>query len=309
MPIAQGARSQLAIKTQTGLGVVAAGNYTRLPFNSQSMKYDIASFESQQIRGDREIEDYRHGARSASGSISCELRDVDHEPLIASALFNPWNSDWNRIGVAAQYLSIEDGALDISQFRKFSDMVVSRAKFRFVPNTMVMMDCDLVGTTMSIAATTQAGVLQPATNNTPYDSINGALYDNAAETGNELAIITSMEIDINNSAQPIFALGSVNAVDIERGPGRVTGTLTAYYQDATWINRHINETEFSLVMNITDPLGNALEFRMDRCKANAADVPVSNMQSRIITMPFVALRPPNSPLSAGGPSALVINKV
>lgn len=306
MTFAQGSRTQFAQKVQSGLGVPATGNFTRLPFNTASLKADIQGIESMMIRSDREVEDYRHGGRSVSGDMEYELRDSDHEAVISSLLFNTWTSDTIRIGTTPQYLSIEDQALDIVQYRLFTDMLATKGKFRFVPNEIVKLTTSWVGTTMTASNTSSAGTVQPGSSNQPYDSINGAIYDNAAETGSELAIITSLEIDIDNGANPVFVIGSTNAANIESGRGKITGTLTAFYEDLVWVNRHLNETIFSVVMNITDPQGNSLEFRMDRCKVNAADVPVQNEQSRIITMPFVSLKPSSSPL--GSASALVINR-
>jgi hypothetical protein len=56
-------------------------------------------------------------------------------------------------------------------------------------------------------------------------------------------------------------------------------------------------------MNLVDPDGNVMEFRMPRVKFSGGDVPVANEQSRIITMPFIALK------DAVIGSALKISKV
>ena len=56
------------------------------------------------------------------------------------------------------------------------------------------------------------------------------------------------------------------------------------------MNRFINETETALKVAVDDPTGaNEYSFLFPRAKFNGASVPVANPQSRIITIPFVAL--------------------
>ena len=70
----------------------------------------------------------------------------------------------------------------------------------------------------------------------------------------------------------------------------VEGTLTAYYEDATLINKFLNETETSLSITLDDPTqSNGYTFIMPRVKYNGANTPVANPQSRFIEIPFVAL--------------------
>lgn len=309
MALAQGARSQLLYKIQSAFGTVATGAFKTGRFAKSSLKMDKGTTESEMLRADREVQDYRHTTQSASGDIEFELCDVDHEDWLSSAMFRPWNTDVISIGITPQYITFEDGALDIARFQTFQDMLVSKLVIKFAPDPgIIKCTASMVGTGMALAAVSASvGTVAP-TNNSPYDSLTGAVFDNVAETGNELAIITSIDLTIDNRAQPIFAIGTKTAVGIEFGRGRVTGNMTCYYQDGTFPTRFLNETEFPLVLNFTDPTGNNLEFRMDRIKINDATAAVENEQSRILTVPFVALRPASSP-GALSPSALVINKL
>ena len=67
--------------------------------------------------------------------------------------------------------------------------------------------------------------------------------------------------------------------------------MTVYYEDAVLINKFLNETETELSITVDDPTGvNDYTFYMPRVKYNGATVPVANMQSRFIEIPFVALK-------------------
>ena len=302
---AQGARSQLLLKKQTALGSQATGNFTLQRYNTHSLNTAKQGVESQELRSDREVQDFRHGNRNGAGEIVTELVFGDHDTLIESAMFSTFDTDSIDIGVDPQYLSIEDGALDISQYRMFVDMIANSMSIVMAPNQMVQATFGMVGTDGAApTGSSNGGTAVAASSNSPFDSFNAALYDNIAETGSEIAIITGLTINVENAVNPAFAVGQQTPINLEYGRGRVSGEVTVYYEDATWIEAFINETESVLIANITDPDSNVMEFRMPRVKYNGADVPVDSEQSRIITLPFVALRD-----SAGIGTALRISKV
>jgi hypothetical protein len=69
------------------------------------------------------------------------------------------------------------------------------------------------------------------------------------------------------------------------------GTMTLYYQDAVMITKFLNETESSLSLVLDDRVaGKNYTLFMPRIKINGAAIPVANQQSRLITVPFVALK-------------------
>jgi hypothetical protein len=104
------------------------------------------------------------------------------------------------------------------------------------------------------------------------------------------AIITGIDFTINNALAPTFVVGSASTPQLEYGMATVEGTITAYFEDATLINRFLNETETALEVAVDDPTGSSdYTFLFPRVKINGADVPVDNPTSRIITLPFVAL--------------------
>jgi len=287
---AQGARSQLLYKKQSVLGTPATGNFTVARYNTHSLNVIKDSIESGEIRSDREVADFRHGNRSASGSILVELCYGDHDDLIEAAMFQAFGTDSVQIGTEPQYLSIEDGQLDISQYQMFQDILATSMKISIAPNQMVTAEFSLVGTDGGTpAGSSSGGTPVAASSNSPFDSFNGAVYDNAAETGSEIAVISALEFTVDNSVQPAFVVGQATPLALEYGRGRVTGSMTLRFVDSVWINRFLAEDEVPLVVNITDPDGNIMEFRFPRIKGTGADKPVQNEQARLITFPFVAL--------------------
>lgn len=286
---AQGSRSSVYYKKQSALGTAATGDFGTLRFNTQGLKVSKESVESSEIRSDREVSVFRHGNRSTTGDIEVELCYGDHDALIEAAMFNPFTAGVCSIGVTPQYLSLEDAQLDIGKYQLYQDQLATTMKVTIAPNAMVTATFSLVGTDgANVSDTSSAGTPTEASSNEPFDSFTGSIYDDAAETSS-VAILTAIEFTVENSVAAAFAVGQQTAVNLEYGRGNVTGQLTAYFVDETWINRFLNEDEFAIVVNLSDPDGNEFEFKFPRCKLTDADHGVQNEQSRTITLPFQAL--------------------
>lgn len=77
---------------------------------------------------------------------------------------------------------------------------------------------------------------------------------------------------------------------MEFGRCEIEGTLTAYIENATLIDRFLNETETAFDVSVNDPSGsNEYKFFFPKVKINSADAPLENPQSRLVTLSFVAL--------------------
>lgn len=289
MAFAQGSRSSLAYIAETAFGTTpATPTFAYLPFNTHSIDLSKDRVEGNEIQSDRMTRVDRHGNKQAGGSLEVDLRKGDFDELIESAFFSSFSTDVVKVGTTPKYFTIEDAAEDISQYRAFTGMAVSGMSVSIAPNQMVSTTFDMVGKDMTQAATTAStgGTPTAATSNQPFDSYSGTISDG----GSAVSIVTSIDFSIQNSLAPTFVVGSDAAQSLEYGRAVVEGTMTVYYEDAALINKFLNETESSIEVSVDDPTGsNSYTFLFPRVKYNGASVPVQNPQSRLITMPFVAL--------------------
>lgn len=300
LTVAQGARSQLLIKKQSGLGSLATGLFTAMRYNSHSLSRVKSSVEGGEIRSDREITDVRHGNYNVQGDISFDLCYINvHWTLMESALFSTFTTrtddDQLIIGTSPQYLSMEDAALDIAKYRMYQDMLCSRMSFSFRTGADAIVRCSSswIGTDGGLVQNTSGSTTPNAASTLlPFDTFSGSISEQASSgsTSVEIANVASVEINIDNGVAPIYALGQQSAIGVEYGRGRVTGTVTCYYSDHRWLDDFLDEQENVLVVTAFDPVGNKMTWRMDRVKYMAGDVPVDREQSRMITLPFVALK-------------------
>lgn len=294
MAFAQGSRSRLSYIAESTYGATPAGNFQELPFTTHSLDLTKERVEGTDIQSDRMPRVDRHGNRTASGDIVADLRSGNYDAFLESAMFSTWDAspvaspDELKIGTTLKSFSIEDYMADIDQARLFTGMAVSQASFSIQPNQMVTTTFSMVGKGMSISGTEKT--INAATVNAPFDAYSGAV-----EIGDQggalsaLTAVTSIEFNINNGLNPTFVVGSDETDQLEFGRAVVEGTITAYVEDATLINRFLNETETAFDVSVQDPSSNEYKFFFPRVKINGASTPLQNPQSRIVTLPFVAL--------------------
>lgn len=288
MAFAQGSRSSLSFITEATFGTTPAGNFTNLPFSTHSLNLTKDRVAGTDIQADRMARVDRHGNRQVGGDIVVDLRDGDFDSFLESAMLNTWATNVLKVGTTPKFFSIEDYAADIDQARVFTGMSVSTMAISLAPNQMVTTTFGMVGKDMAISATEKTQ--DAASGAAPFDAYSGDISIGNVGGAAPVAIVTALDFTLNNSYAPTFVIGDDSAPSLEYGRAEVEGTLTAYFEDASLINRFLNETETEIEVSVDDPTGaNSYTFTFPRVKINSADVGVDGPTSRMISMSFVAL--------------------
>ena len=288
MAFAQGSRSSLSFVTESTFGTTPAGNFINLPFSTHSLNLTKDRLIGTDIQPDRMGRVDRHGNRQVGGDIVVDLRDGDYDILLESALLNTFATNVLKVGVAPKFISVEDYAADIDQARLFTGLSVSTMGISLAPNQMVTTTFGMIGKDMTISGTQKTQTA--ASGAQPFDAYSGDIGIGNVGGATNVAIVTALDFTLTNSFAPTFVIGDNSAPSLEYGRAEVEGTLTAYFEDASLINRFLNETETEIEVSVNDPTGaNAYTFQFPKVKINSADVSVDGPTSRMVTMSFVAL--------------------
>lgn len=292
MAFSQGSRAGLSYVVESTFGTTpGTPSLIQLPYTTHSLNLTKERVTGNDIQPDRMPRVDRHGNRSVAGDIAVDLRKGDYDPFLESAFFNTWSTNVLKVGTTPKYFSIEDAATDIAQYRLFTGMAVSSLAVSIKPNQMVTGTFSMVGKDVTISGTSVDAVKTAASGNAPFDAYSGALsVGNAGGALSSIATVTGIDFTINNALAPTFVVGSASTPQLEYGMATVEGTITAYFEDATLINRFINETETGLQVVVDDPTGSSdYTWLFPRVKINGAEVPVGGPTARTISLPFVAL--------------------
>ena len=101
MPISKGTSKQVAYKKETTWGVLAGNTSGKLIRRvTASFNLEKEAYESGEIRTDRQVADYRHGVRSATGSLNGELSPASYADFMGSIVGKDFASV--TLGSAAQ---------------------------------------------------------------------------------------------------------------------------------------------------------------------------------------------------------------
>lgn len=287
MAFAQGSRTGLSYVVESSFGTTPGSpSMQSIPYTSHSLELTKQRVQGNDIQPDRIPRVDRHGTRQASGDISVDLRATDYDDFLESVFFSSLDSSGvMKIGTTPKFLTIEDRAEDISQYRQFLGMAVSQMSINVAPNQMVQTTFSMVGQDLTQSGSS-LGTPSAASGNEPFDSFNGTIN----EGGSSIANVSAIQFTLNNSMAPTYTIASATAPQLEFGMAMVEGTLTTYYEDSSLIDKFMDETETSIELEINDTTsGGSYTFLLPEVKYNGASVPVQDPQSRLITIPFVGI--------------------
>lgn len=341
------------------------------------------TFQSEEIRSDRQIRDFRHGNKRVEGDVSFELSSGAFDRLLEAVMQGTWASDVLKAGTTPRSFSVGRLFEDIGQMLLFDGVMVNSMSLSVPLNAMVTgsfglvgqsgaspshvmwvqpggtleeddvftlsdkdgnvlvtatadadptvaeivaalvaawnastnpicvkytaadvtthmtLTADAAGTWHEIVPTTTGGAatetmivthtpIRPQTAaaaNEPFDSFTGTIK----EGGSDIGTVTGIELSIENTIDAAHVLMNDEAIQMVSGRSNVTGSVTVHLEDASLINKFVDETESLIEFELEDPDANKLTFLLPKIKYGAAEGPVSDEGPVIVTLPFQAV--------------------
>jgi hypothetical protein len=243
------------------------------------------SFQSNELRSDRQISDLRHGMQSISGDIPVELSYDSFDDIIESAMYNDWTSAETIItGTTKKSFTLQKYFSDIGQYHVFPGCVVNTWNISVTPNGIITSTFNVMGEEMTTSETAVLPAASAVSSYSPFDSFSGTL----TEGGTVNALITSIDFSLSNGLSTLPVIGSDKTIGLVDGRANITGTVSAYFANSTLLDKFIDETESSLSFQLTDGT-RSYTFTMPRIKYSGGDVPVNDEGPIVMNMPFQAL--------------------
>jgi hypothetical protein len=191
-------------------------------------------------------------------------------------------------GQTRDYYTIEHFFADIGQSERFTDCVFTGFTATLPPTGMATIEFPVMGLNMQTGQAEYFTTPAPAPTGPILAAVNGALIINGVVAG----LVTGLTITVNgNYSVPGGVVGANVDPDVFPGPVDVTGQITVLFQDATFRDAFINETESVVVAvltgsNVAAPLFTS--FVMPRVKYSGSTKDDTNA-GLTLTMPFTAL--------------------
>jgi hypothetical protein len=206
--------------------------------------------------------------------------------LVGRRLFVP-NS-----GHVSRKLLVEEYYEDIDLSRIFNECRVTGTQIQLQPDQAATVSFPLMGRDMSVLTGAAAPFFATPTAETTT-SVVASVGGLIVAGGQVLGVMTGLNFSVDLSADAPSVNGQNFTPNVFLGKFALTGSLTAFFENATLLNYFLNETEFSILGYFTSGSAanaDAVSFYMPRVKASGAQLPLQGDTGQVITMPFTALR-------------------
>lgn len=191
-----------------------------------------------------------------------------------------------KAGTTRRSFSIERTFQDITQYMRYTGCETNTMSISIAPNSMVGMGFGFIGKDQSIAQTAITGATYSTLSSAgQFDSFTATI----SEGGTAIALVTEMEVTLDNGIEPQFVVGSSTTLRPSIGRCDVTGSITVYLEDQAMLTKFQNETESSLDVTLTDPAGNTFRLKIPKLKYNSGQPDVSGEGSVTVSMDFQAI--------------------
>lgn len=253
------------------------------------------SLQSAEIRSDRQIADFRLGANQVGGDINFELSFGSFDKLLQGALLSAnWAGSPEEIkaGVTRKSFTFvrkfEQFQASQKPFYIYRGVEINQMQLSISANAMVTGVFSVFGASQELASDL-SGMGTPtynaATVSEPVDSFTGALQ----EGGSTIGVITEISLTLANGIEPRFVVGSKNSIMPSLARSNLTGSITAYFEDSSLVEKFINETDSSIKFELPDTEGNNMIIELPRIKYTGGQPDVTGEGPVTLTMPFQAL--------------------
>lgn len=209
-------------------------------------------------------------------------------------------------GDAIKSFTIEQGYLNITQYEIFKGMTVGNLAFALTSEGMLGITCGFLGLDKDPFTQTPLDASPtPVPSNPILAALNGALVIDSSE----VAVITGLNITLNNNHTSNAVVGRNISPAVFRGSANVSGNFTAFFENATIPDAFDNETILSLHSLIEEPTGTIpgyMRLSMGAIKLGGATKTIAADGGVLIDYPFQALLPATA--TKMDASALVIQR-
>jgi len=278
-------RHSLAYVAEGAYGITPASpSLTQLRHTGCDLALSKKTIESDEIRDDRQIAHLRHSLHTVRGDIDMELSYGTYDPLLAAACCSSWSDDVLKTGTDAQSLTFERAFTDINQYQVFTGCLVDELNLSVQPESLVSGRFSVLGQTMTAQGSPLDAAVDAGSAYAPMDSFSGVLE----EAGAALGLVAGIDLKIENGIEPAYVLGADSATAMTAGRSRISGEITAYFEDNSLIAKFINAEQSSLKLSVSGA-GGSYDILLPNILYTGADIPVKGDRITTLTLPFVAL--------------------
>ena len=287
MTIATGSRHNLSYVVEATFGTTPSSpGFTPIRHTGTTLGLSKDAVESEELREDRQVAHFRHGNKSVTGDINFELSYGGLDALLEATLCGAWATNVLKAGTTRRSYTVERHHQDIGKYLRSTGCQFNTMSLSVAPNSMVTGSFGIIGSGFTTSGSALGSATYSAESTTaPFDSFSGSI----TEGGSAIAIITALELNIDNGMEALYVVGSADTLLPSIGKSSVTGSVTAYFENTTLLDKFVSETTSAIQFTLTDAAGNDYIVLLPKVKYNSGNPEVSGPGAITVTLDFVAL--------------------
>lgn len=187
-----------------------------------------------------------------------------------------------RNGTTKMSFLLEKRFLDISKFQYFKGMRVGQMSMNVASKQVITGAFSFMGSEGIPSATTIGNASSTAKSS---DQIINATTNigTLLEGGSAIATgIKSIDFTVNNNLRALDGIGSRGPLDINQGSMMIEGTMQAYFEDLTLLNKFYNHTSSSFSMRLTDAGGKVMIVTFPKMYYSDGNPPASGINTDVL---------------------------
>jgi hypothetical protein len=291
---AQGLNQSMAFIAEATYGTTPATPVMK-PLRSTGTTLALTkdTIQSEEIRPDRQIADFKHGNKQVGGGVDFELAFTDFDDFLEAVMCGTWDADNPQagtdrllVGLVRRSFTIERHFADISKYIRYTGAELNEMSLSISPNANVTGSFSVIGKSQDGTNAIVSGATYPdSVGGGPFDSFSGVI----TEGGSSIATVTQIDFTVANGIEPQFVIGNDSPEFTTFGKSIVTGTVTAYFADVTLLNKFVAETDSSLLFTLTNAAGDVISFNFPKIVYTGGQPDVSGDGPISIALDFQAI--------------------
>lgn len=300
MAQAKGSKGKVIIDTETTFKSTRAVTAAHvLPITSESLRLSRNLIDSKTLRGNRNPYTPVRGQYEVAGDLNVELspymgRMFYHAlGTVSTTGSNPYSHTFT-INDLPTGLTIEKQFTDITKYHKYNGCKVNSFRMSFKPEGYIETTFGIMGAAETLTTTSFDGNATDYTSGSyggPFDAFECTVTDSA---GASLGNVTALDITLENNLDgSVFVIdGTGQRYSLPEGTVKISGTLTALFEDETLYGKAVNNTESSIKVVLSHGTGagsaynEKMEIYIDELYFSPNAPVIPGPQGILVELPF-----------------------
>lgn len=240
--------------------------------------------DSDEIRSDRHFSHVLQAEQQVGGDLDFELSFGAYDDFLAAALMGSWQSNVLLTGSAETSFTLQQHFEDINLYQSYAACRINEWELVAQPGRMITGRFGVKGRSLKSETDSLDETIEAGASFAPMDSFQGSVR----EGGQVLAIAAGLDLKLENGVEPVFALGAENSLAMTTGRSRLSGELTAYFEDGVLLQKFLDKSASSLELTLSGE-GGSYNIHLPNIIYTGADLPVRDEKEIILSLPFRAL--------------------